>query len=80
LSLACNLFSLWASLASQRVREACQQSKRWLNPAWRGRAFVQILPENAEQFVRSKKDPYYPRRDSGDAKRVTFFARAMAGI
>lgn len=75
---------VWKALVkattTDEVREACQQSKRWLNPEWGGRAFVQILPEKAEHFVRSKKDPYYPRRLSGDAKRVTFFARVMAGI
>jgi hypothetical protein len=75
---------VWTALvqakSADKVREACRQSKRWLNPAWRGRAFVQILAEKAQQFVRAKKDPYYPRRDSGDAKRVVFFARALAGI
>jgi hypothetical protein len=78
---------------SARVREACRQSKRWLNPKWgggsivtsrgtrwMGRPYVSLLGEKAEQFVRASQDAYYPRRDSRDSKRPAFFARAMAGI
>jgi uncharacterized C2H2 Zn-finger protein len=65
-----------------RVRSACRQSKRWLNPEWRGREFVKLLSEEAEQFVCAKNDPFFPHGPypSSDRKRVTFFARAMAGI
>jgi hypothetical protein len=64
------------------VRKACQRSKRWLNTEWKGRDFVLLLVEKAEQFVRAKDDPFYPHapHPSSDRKRVTFFARAMAGV
>jgi hypothetical protein len=67
---------------AERVRDACHRSKRWLNPNWRGRPFVSLLSEKAEQFVRAKDDRFYPRAQhpSSDRKRVVFFARAMAGI
>ncbi len=67
---------------AEQVRQACRQSKRWLNPKWRGRAFVQLLFEKAEQFVRAKGDQFYPRapHPSSDRKRVVFFARGMAGL
>lgn len=67
---------------AQQVRQACRQSKRWLNPEWRGRDFVRLLSEEADQFVKAKDDHFYPRAPypSSDRKRVTFFARAMAGI
>jgi hypothetical protein len=69
-----------AAHTAEGVRQACQQSRSWLNPAWQGRPYVKDLYDHAGQFVRAKQDPYYPRRESGDLKRVTFFARAMAGI
>jgi hypothetical protein len=76
--------STWRALVSARtadeVREAFQKSERWLNPRWQGRAYVQDLHDGALQFVQAKRDIYYPRRESGDEKRVVFFARAMAGI
>lgn len=77
---------VWNALVEARtaddVRRACRKSKRWLNPEWAGRVYVQRLSEKAEQFVRAKNDPYYPRsaRRSSDMKRVTFFARVMAGV
>lgn len=64
---------------AEQVRKACEESKRWLNPK-AGRPYVQLLHDKAEQFVRAKKYAYYPRRASGDVKRIAFFARVMAGI
>lgn len=75
---------IWHSLVTAEkaadIRKACQESKRWLNPKWQGRPYVRELYDHAEQFVRAKRSPYYPRRNSGDEKRIIFFARAMAGI
>jgi hypothetical protein len=75
---------LWRALVGAKteneVRKVCSSSKRWLNPKWDGRIYVQDLYDGALQFVQAKKDQYYPRRQSGDEKRVVFFARAMAGI
>ena len=75
---------IWRALVTAKtaadVQKACRESRRWLNPEWQGRPYVQDLSDHAEQFIRAKRDVYYPRRDSGDVKRVTFFARAMAGI
>jgi hypothetical protein len=67
---------------AEQVRQAYGQSKRWLNPQWRGRTFVQLLFDEAGQFVRAKHDHFYPRAShlSSDRKRVVFFARAMAGL
>jgi hypothetical protein len=76
--------AVWRALISARtateVRQACSESKQWLNPEWHGRPYVKDLHEHAEAFVRAKKSPYYPRQDSSDQKRAMFFARAMAGI
>jgi hypothetical protein len=77
---------VWAALlrakTAEGVRRACGASKRWLNPRWQGRIFVEELAKNAEKFARAKKDPFYPRskRRTSDKKRAIFFARAMAGI
>jgi len=75
---------VWRALVAARtaadVRKACRKSERWLNPQWGGRPYVQDLYDQAERFIRAKQDVYYPRRDTGDVKRVIFFARAMAGI
>lgn len=75
---------VWRAVVTPRmadeVRAACRQSKRWLNPKWQGKVYVQDLYDHAEQFIQAKKDPYYPKRESGDEKRVAFFARVMAGI
>jgi hypothetical protein len=75
---------VWRALVAARtaidLREVCRKSKRWLNPKWEGRPYVQDLHDHAEQFLRAKEDVYYPRRDSADEKRVKFFARAMSGI
>src|SRR5271167_2320775 len=75
---------IWQALVTAKtaaeVQKACRESRRWLNPDWQGRPYVQDLYDHAEEFIRAKKDVYYPRRDSSDGKRVTFFARAMAGI
>lgn len=75
---------VWKALVTAKtaadVQRAYRGSRRWLNPAWQGRPYVQDLYDHAEEFIRAKQDVYYPRRDSSDVKRVTFFARAMAGI
>lgn len=76
--------AVWRALVAagngKEVLAACQKSKRWLNPEWPGRSFVRTLWENAGPFAKAKSYVYYPRRESGDQKRVAFFARAMAGI
>lgn len=77
--------TVWTALVNAQtaedVRKACRQSKRWLNPKWQGRAYVQKLFDHAKEFVLAKNtNTYYPRSQSGDEKRITFFARAMAGI
>jgi len=69
--------------SARRVREICRQSKFWLNPrAARGRPFVGCLSKLAEKLVRAKADPRYPKsaRPSSFEKRLTFLARALAGI
>lgn len=64
------------------VREACQQSKYWLNPKVGGRGFLRHLSDQAAQFLKSKKDARYPRsnRPLSDSKRLLYLARVMAGI
>lgn len=75
---------LWRAIVAARtgdeVRAACRRSKRWLNPRWEGKVYVQDLYEHAEKFIQARHDAYYPKRESGDEKRVIFFARVMAGI
>lgn len=77
---------VWSALVSAKtadqVRHACSQSKRWLNPAWGGRPYVQLLSNSADKFVKAKRDRFYPRsaRPSSDKSRIIFFARVMAGI
>lgn len=72
--------ALVAARTSDEIRMACRQSKRWLNPRWEGKVYLQDLYDHAEKFIKAKKDVYYPKRESGDEKRVIFFARVMAGI
>jgi hypothetical protein len=73
--------ALVAANTAADVQRACRESKRWLKPNWNGRPYVQDLYDHADEFVRAKKqNVYYSRRRSGDEQRVTFFARAMAGI
>jgi hypothetical protein len=77
--------AVWRALVAARttadVQRACRASEKWLNPEFQGRPYVQDLNDHASEFVRAKtQNPYYPRRELGDEKRITFFARAMSGV
>ena len=86
---------LWEALKRARtapqVRRICTGSKIWLKPRieFPGGGFVEywpwrrILYRDAEKFCMAKNDPRYPSRDSresGDYRRVEYFARVMAGL
>jgi hypothetical protein len=86
---------LWEALkranSGTQVRRICGQSKIWLKPRldFPSGGFIEywpwrrILYRDADKFCRSKLDPRYPSRDqrnSGDYRRIEYFARVMAGL
>ena len=76
-------WDLLRTRSARRVREICKQSKFWLNPkAPGGKPFVSCLHKHAEKLIQSKADSRYPKssRPSSFEKRLTFVARALAGI
>ncbi len=76
------LDALLQARTPKQVRTICRRSRYWLNPRWGGRVYVKYLYDHADQFLRAKDDPRYPRstRPSSYDKRLRFLARAMAGI
>ena len=87
--------NLWESLKratkASEVRRICSRSERWLKPRWEfpSGGYIEywpwrrILYKRAEQFVIAKLDARYPARDqreSGDYRRIEYFARVMAGL
>jgi hypothetical protein len=86
---------LWEALKRARtapqVRRICSRSKIWLKPRWEFPdgshiewwPYRRALYKYAEEFCQAKLDTRYPGRDareSGDYRRIEYFARAMAGL
>jgi hypothetical protein len=66
-----------------QVRSTAYSSRYWLNPRRRGgRVWLRVLSKQADQFLRAKEDPRYPRsnRPSSEDKKLRYLARALAGI
>jgi len=74
---------LWKAIVDAPTGSEIQRALKKYRWHWCGRTgYATLLYENAEQFVKSKNYPYYPKGKSSaaDKRRLVYFARAMAGI